>query len=481
MSVIPVILSGGSGTRLWPLSRAAHPKQFLTLVGEETLFQAALRRLQGLPDCRPPILVCNEQHRFLAAEQVRALGVSPEAILLEPEGRNTAPAIACAALFALSKDPDALLLVLSADHLILDTPAFQRTVMASLETARAGWLVTFGIVARQAETGFGYIHKGAPLPTGEGNRSVFAVNRFVEKPDLATATGFVASGEYLWNSGLFLLRATTFLEELERLAPLVLVACRQAMERCVVDLDFLRLDATSFKTSPGISIDYAVMEKTHLAAVTPMDANWSDLGSWSAIWEAETKNSQGNATQGDVILSGVRNSYVHAQGRLVAVIGLDEIIVVETADAVLVSHRERVQDVKSIVAQLQQLKREEVVLHRKVYRPWGSYEQLNVAPRFQVKRITVNPGGVLSLQKHHFRAEHWVVVKGRAKVTRGEEVFFLEEDQSTYIPLEMVHRLENLGKTPLELIEVQSGSYLGEDDIVRLEDQYGRMAPVLAE
>ncbi len=481
MSIIPVILSGGSGTRLWPLSRASHPKQFLSLLGQETLFQAAMRRLKGLPDCRPPILVCNEQHRFLAAEQARAIDALPETILLEPEGRNTAPAVACAALHALTLESDPVLLVLSADHLILDVAAFQQAVLRALVAARAGWLVTFGIVARQPETGFGYIHKGAVLAELEGSGSadaVFKVDRFIEKPDKITAQALVDSGEYVWNSGLFLFQASAYLTELNRFAPEIHDACRHALAKGVEDLDFLRLDACAFKASPGVSIDYAVMEKTRQAAVVPMDVGWSDLGSWSAIWEAGEQDAEGNVIHGDVILSGVSNTHVRAESRLVAAIGLEDLIVVETADAVLVARRDRVQDVKNIVAQLQESQREELVVHRKVYRPWGSYECLSAAPRFQVKRITVKPGGVLSLQKHRFRAEHWVVVKGQAKVTRGEEILMLDEDQSTYIPVGLRHRLENQGQTPLELIEVQSGSYLGEDDIVRFEDQYGRVAPI---
>ncbi|MBF0126900.1 MAG: mannose-1-phosphate guanylyltransferase/mannose-6-phosphate isomerase [Magnetococcales bacterium] len=473
MPILPVILSGGSGTRLWPLSRAGHPKQFLALMGEETLFQAAMRRLQGLPDTLSPILVCNEQHRFLAAEQARLLGVVPLAILLEPEGRNTAPAVACAAIHALSRHPDALLLVLPADHLIPDIPAFHRAVGQAVETAREGWLVTFGIVARAPETGFGYIHQGSPLGASGG---VFRVHRFVEKPDEATARGFVASGSCFWNSGMFLLRAATYLEELARLAPEILAACRAAMAGSVADLDFLRLDPEAFLRSPGVSIDYAVMEKTGRAAVVPLDAGWSDLGSWSAIWETGERDGDGNTLYGDVILEGMRDSHVRSCSRLVAALGLENVVIVETADAVLVAARERVQEVRTLVARLQREKRQEAILHRKVYRPWGAYERLNEAARFQVKRITVNPGGALSLQKHLFRAEHWVVVKGQARVTRGEEVFLLEEDQSTYIPVGMPHRLENQGATPLELIEVQSGGYLGEDDIVRFEDQYGRAA-----
>ncbi|MEO5334636.1 MAG: mannose-1-phosphate guanylyltransferase/mannose-6-phosphate isomerase [Magnetococcus sp. YQC-5] len=480
MSIFPIVLSGGIGSRLWPLSREAHPKQFLALMGEETLFQAAMHRLQGLPDCRAPVLVCNEQHRFLAAEQARAMGILPQAMLLEPEGRNTAPAVACAALFALTQDPNALLLVLPADHLILDISAFQQAVVSAVKPANAGWLVTFGIIARQPETGYGYIHKGKPLEDGTTSdaATVFQVNRFIEKPHQEAARAFVDSGEYLWNSGLFLLRADTFLAELAEQAPAILAACRQAMEQSVTDLDFLRLGVQAFLESPSVSIDYAVMEKTQRAAVVPMDAGWSDLGSWSAIWEAEARDLQGNAIFGDVLLDGVRNSHVRAHSRLVTVIGLEDVIIVETADAVLAAARERVQDVKALVARLQQANREERIVHRKMYRPWGSYECLNIEPRFLVKRITVNPGGVLSLQKHNHRAEHWVVVKGCAKVTRGTDSFVLEEDQSTYIPVGMLHRLENPGETSLELIEVQSGDYLGEDDIVRYEDQYGRVSPV---
>ncbi|MBF0296265.1 MAG: mannose-1-phosphate guanylyltransferase/mannose-6-phosphate isomerase [Magnetococcales bacterium] len=473
MALLPVILSGGSGTRLWPLSRAAHPKQFLALVGEETLFQAAMRRLTGLPEAHPPLLVCNEAHRFLVAEQARGMGVAPAAILLEPEGRNTAPAVACAALHALTLDPDPLLLVLPADHLIPDQEAFRQAVIDAAQAARAGWLVTFGIVARAPETGFGYIRRGAALESGS---VACAVERFVEKPDAETARGFVASGEYFWNSGMFLLRAAVCLEEMTALAPGLLEACRGALQEGRVDLDFLRLGREAFLSAPNISMDHAIMEKTRRAAVVPLDAGWSDLGSWSAVWEAETRDSWGNAAHGDVILEGVRNCHVRAQARLVAALGVEDLVIVETDDAVLVAARERVQEVRNLVERLKRENREELILHRKVYRPWGSFERLNIAPRYQVKRITVHPGGVLSLQKHRFRAEHWVVVGGRATVTRGEAVFVLEEDHSTYIPVGMLHRLENREEIPLEIIEVQSGSYLGEDDIVRFEDRYGRDA-----
>jgi mannose-1-phosphate guanylyltransferase/mannose-6-phosphate isomerase len=502
--IIPVILSGGAGTRLWPLSRELYPKQLLPLAGEETMLQATVTRLAGVAGLGAPLVVCNEDHRFMVAEQLRAIACPASAILLEPVGRNTAPAVAVAALQAQKGGDDPILLVLPADHVIRDPAALHGAIAAGAELAEAGHLVTFGIVPATPETGYGYIKAGPPLPpvtrhpspvTASTAQTVtrhpspvtapaftgypspvtaFKVCEFVEKPDLARAQGYVAAGNYFWNSGMFLFRASRFLEELQTFAPEILAACRQAMAAAVPDLDFVRLDAASFAASPKDSIDYAVMEKTAAAAVIPLDAGWSDVGSWSALWEIGAGDADGNVTFGDVLTCDVRNSYLYAQTRLVAAIGLDEHVVVETADAVLVAHKDRVQDVKTIVETLKKQKRPEALLHRRVNRPWGAYECIDAAERFQVKHITVHPGATLSLQMHHHRAEHWVVVRGTARITRGDEVLVLSENQSTYIPLGVAHRLENPGKIPLELIEVQSGSYLGEDDIVRFEDSYGR-------
>jgi mannose-1-phosphate guanylyltransferase/mannose-6-phosphate isomerase len=471
--IVPVILSGGAGTRLWPLSRELYPKQLLPLVTERTMLQDTLLRLRGTEGLAAPLVVCNEAHRFLVAEQLRQIGAAP-AILLEPVGRNTAPAVAIAALEALAADADAILLVLPADHAIGDPAALRAAVAAGRQWAEAAHLITFGIVPTAAETGYGYIRAGKALGAARQPLAPHAVERFVEKPDLETARRYVASGEYFWNSGMFMFRAAVFLQELERFAPQILAACKRAHAGATKDLDFIRLDAVAFADCPANSIDYAVMEKTAAAAVIPLAAGWNDVGSWSALWEVGAKDAAGNAVLGDVALHGVKNSYVHAGSRLVAAIGVEDQIIVETADAVLVASRERVQEVKEIVARLKAQERSEVALHRKVFRPWGAYECIDAAERFQVKRITVNPGAALSLQMHHHRAEHWVVVRGTARITRGDEVFVLSENQSTYIPLGVTHRLENPGKIPLELIEVQSGSYLGEDDIQRFEDTYGR-------
>ncbi|ALC17013.1 mannose-1-phosphate guanylyltransferase [Desulfuromonas soudanensis] len=475
--IIPVILSGGAGTRLWPLSRELYPKQLLPLAGEDTMLQATVTRLAGVAGLGAPLVVCNEDHRFLVAEQLRAIASPASAILLEPVGRNTAPAVAVAALQAQKGGDDPILLVLPADHVIRDPAPLRAAIAAGAELAEAGHLVTFGIVPATAETGYGYIKAGPPLPPVTGHPSpltAFTVSEFVEKPDLERARGYVAAGNYFWNSGMFLFRASRFLEELQTFAPEILAACRKAMAEAVPDLDFVRLDAASFAASPKDSIDYAVMEKTAAAAVIPLDAGWSDVGSWSALYEIGAADEDGNVTFGDVLTCDVRNSYLYAQTRLVAAIGLDNHVVVETADAVLVAHKDCVQDVKAIVETLKKQKRPEALLHRRVNRPWGAYECIDAAERFQVKHITVHPGATLSLQMHHHRAEHWVVVRGTARITRGDEVLVLSENQSTYIPLGVAHRLENPGKIPLELIEVQSGSYLGEDDIVRFEDSYGR-------
>ncbi|WP_341927060.1 mannose-1-phosphate guanylyltransferase/mannose-6-phosphate isomerase [Stenotrophomonas geniculata] len=463
--IVPVILSGGSGTRLWPLSREAYPKQFLPLVGDDTMLQATWKRVASIAGAAP-IVVANQEHRFMAAEQLRECKVLPQALILEPVGRNTAPAIAIAALQALAAGDDALLLVLPSDHVVRNEAAFHAAVKQAAIAAEAGKLVTFGIVPTAPETGYGYIKAAA----GEGVR---AVDRFVEKPDLATAEQYVASGEYFWNSGMFLFKASRYLKELETLQPAILAACRQALDKAARDNDFIRLDAEAFAASPNDSIDYAVMEKTADAAVVPLDAEWNDVGSWSALWEVSDKDADGNACHGDVIALDCKDSYAYGN-RLIAMVGLQDVVVVETDDAVFVGHKDRVQDVKEIVGQIKRDGRSEAAAHRKVYRPWGAYDSIDNGARFQVKRITVKPGATLSLQMHHHRAEHWIVVSGTAEVTRGDEVILLSENQSTYIPLGVTHRLKNPGKLPLELIEVQSGSYLGEDDIVRFEDSYGR-------
>jgi len=465
LPILPVILSGGSGTRLWPLSREAYPKQFLPLVGDVTMLQATWNRVAAIAG-KAPIVVANQEHRFMAAEQLRECNVTPQALILEPIGRNTAPAIAIAALQALASGEDALLLVLPSDHVVRDDAAFHAAVGKAAVAADAGKLVTFGIVPTAPETGYGYIKAQA----GAG---VHAVDRFVEKPDLATAEQYVASGEYYWNSGMFLFKASRYLQELEALQPAILAACRTALDKASRDSDFIRLDSDAFAASPNDSIDYAVMEKTADAAVVPLDAGWNDVGSWSALWDVSDKDADGNACHGDVIALDCRNSYAYGN-RLIAMVGLQDVVVVETDDAVFVGHKDRVQDVKEIVGQIKRDGRSEAAAHRKVYRPWGAYDSIDNGARFQVKRITVKPGATLSLQMHHHRAEHWIVVSGTAEVTRGDEVILLTENQSTYIPLGVTHRLKNPGKLPLELIEVQSGSYLGEDDIVRFEDQYGR-------
>ena len=461
----PVLLSGGSGTRLWPLSREAYPKQFLPLAGADTMLQATWRRVAPLATAAP-IVVANEEHRFLVAEQLRQVGAPRTAILLEPVGRNTAPAIAAAALQAMAGGDDPLLLVLPSDHVVTDEAAFHAAVRQALSAADNGALVTFGIVPAAPETGFGYIQAEA----GEGVR---AVRRFVEKPDAATAAGYLWEGGYYWNSGMFLFRASRYLAELERHAPAILAAVRAAIEGAARDGDFIRLDRAAFEASPSDSIDYAVMEKTGRAMVLPVDIGWNDVGSWSALWDVSEQDAHGNAHLGDVIAVDSRNSYAYAR-RLVALVGVDDLVVVETDDAVLVAHKDKVQQVKEVVARLKADQRSHAVLHREVHRPWGSYDSIDQDEGFQVKRIKVKPGGRLSLQSHTRRAEHWIVVRGTARVTRDNDVFELHANQSTYIPLGAKHRLENPGDEVLELIEVQSGDYLGEDDIVRYEDVYGR-------
>jgi mannose-1-phosphate guanylyltransferase/mannose-6-phosphate isomerase len=464
----PVILSGGSGTRLWPLSRELYPKQLLSLVNEKTMLQNTVLRLVGLPALSAPIAVCNDQHRFMVAEQLREIEVTNATIILEPVGRNTAPAVAIAALYAMAGGDDPVLFILPADHVIEDAEALKKAAVAGLRFAEAGKLITFGILPTGPETGYGYIK------AGEGMEGGAKVERFVEKPDRRTAEGFLAAGGYFWNSGMFMFKASRFLDELEKFAPAMLAACRTACDKSVKDLDFIRLDHDAFAACASDSIDYAVMEKTADSVVIPLDAGWNDVGSWSSLWQIGTKDAAGNVVVGDVFLSQVNNCYLHAEGRLLAAVGIDDLVVVETADAVLVAHKEKVQNVKEIVATLKAKERPEASTHCKVQRPWGCYESIDGADRFQVKRITVRPGAALSLQMHHHRAEHWIVVSGTALISRGDEQFTLSENQSTYIPLGVTHRLENPGKIPLELIEVQSGSYLGEDDIVRFEDVYGR-------
>ncbi|MCG2635342.1 MAG: mannose-1-phosphate guanylyltransferase/mannose-6-phosphate isomerase [Gammaproteobacteria bacterium] len=465
----PVIMAGGSGSRLWPLSRQLNPKQFLALVSPEvTMLQATIQRLQGL-DAAAPRLICNEEHRFLAAEQLRQLGMEEADILLESVGRNTAPAIALAALHSIAEGEDPVLLVLAADHLIRDTQAFHTSVRTAMPLARDGKLVTFGIVPTSPETGYGYIEQGKALAEGG-----FAVARFVEKPDAQTATGYIEQGNYFWNSGMFMFRASVYLAELEKFRPDILAACRKAHAGCQRDMHFIRMDRDAFAACPDDSIDYALMEKTDLAAMVPLDGGWSDIGSWSALWEVSDKDADGNVLKGDVLARACQNNHIHADSRLVAAVGVQDLVIVETRDAVLVAHRDQVQDVKKVVEQIRNDGRHEHINHREVYRPWGVYDSIDNGHRYQVKRITVKPGARLSTQMHHHRAEHWIVVSGTARVCIGDETVLLTENQSTYIPVGQVHSLENPGRIPLELIEVQSGSYLGEDDIVRFDDRYGR-------
>lgn len=467
----PVILSGGSGSRLWPLSRAALPKQFLPLISERTLFQETLLRVKDFPGMAAPLVVCNDEHRFLAAEQMRDIQIRPQLQILEPLGRNTAPAVAIAAFAALAQDAEAVLLVLPADHLIRDVAGFHAAIHSALQLSVQDKLVTFGITPNEPATGFGYIERGAMLGV---NAHTFSVARFVEKPALETAKQFLASGNFFWNSGMFVFKAAVYLSELQRCRPEIHAAARQAWQGSKHDLDFCRLDAQAFAACPSDSIDYAVMEHTRSAAMVTVDIGWSDIGSWSSLADANSKDAQGNVLRGDVHAHEIGNCYVRAESRLVAAIGVQDLVIVETADAVLVMHKDSAQDVKHTVEYLRQAERSEHLIHRRVYRPWGYYEGIDVGDRFQAKRIMVKPGSKLSLQLHHQRAEHWVVVSGKARVTRGDEVLLLHEDQSTYIPIGMKHRLENVGEAPLFLIEVQSGGYLGEDDIVRFDDDYRR-------
>jgi mannose-1-phosphate guanylyltransferase/mannose-1-phosphate guanylyltransferase/mannose-6-phosphate isomerase len=469
--IAPVILSGGAGTRLWPLSRALYPKQLLPLVGGETLLQEAARRVADPARFAAPILVANDEHRFIVAEQLRAIGVAPQAMILEPVGRNTAPAIAVAALCALEQDAEALVLAMPSDHVIADRAAFLAAVERAAAGARAGALVTFGIAARRPETGYGYIRRGAAMAKAEG---VFKVAAFVEKPDRATAERYLTAGDYAWNSGIFLFPAKGYLAELERLRPEMLAGARAALQGAKRDLDFLRLDREAFSTIKGESVDYAVMEGTEKAAVVPVEMGWSDVGSWDALWDLKAKDASGNVVEGDAVLEDVRDTYVRAEHGLVAALGVEDLVVVTTADVVLVAKRARAQDIKKVIARLEKDGRQELASHLVVHRPWGTYRSIHSGDRVQVKHIMVKPGAKLSLQMHHHRAEHWVVVTGTARVTRAEEEITLFEDQSTYIPMGTAHRRANPGKIPLHLIDVQSGSYLGEDDIVRFEDTYGR-------
>jgi len=467
----PVILSGGSGTRLWPMSRTLYPKQLLTLLGRESLLQQTVRRIVERETFAPPLLVANEEHRFIIAEQLREIAVVPRALLLEPVGRNTAPAACLAALALTETDPDPLMLLMPSDHTIGDVDAFVDAIGRAAAAAQAGALVSFGIAPERAETGYGYIRRDGEL---DGVKGVFAVAEFVEKPGPEQAEKYIESGEHSWNSGIFLFPARVYLDELERLRPDMVAACRQALATAQRDSDFIRLGKDAFSTCAADSIDYAVMEHTRRAAVVPVSMGWSDVGSWDALWEMGSKDQHGNSLEGNVVAEETRNCYLRSEAGLIAAIGIEDLVVVATDDAVMVAPRNRTQEVRKLVARLVRDRRDEADALPTVHRPWGSFKSLHNGHRVQVKHILVKPGGKLSLQMHHHRAEHWVVVQGTAKIVRGEEEMILTEDQSTYIPLGTAHRLENPGKIPLHLIEVQSGSYLGEDDIVRLEDSYGR-------
>ncbi len=468
--IIPVILSGGSGTRLWPLSRAMRPKQLLRLVSNSTMIQDTVFRLNGVTQLFEPIIVCNEAHRFTIAEQMREIEINPSAIILEPFGKNTAPAVAISALQSQKDGNDPVLLVLPADHVIRNQEAFHLAIAKGYQAAMDNKLVTFGIIPNAPETGYGYIKAGKMSAI----ENAFNVDQFIEKPDIDTAQQYLSEGGYYWNSGMFMFKASAYLKELNIHDTEIFNCSKAALMKATVDMDFIRLDSDSFEKCPADSIDYAVMEKTQSATVIPVDIDWNDIGSWSALWEVGDADNNGNVTQGDVVLEDTCNSYIHADSRLVTTVGLTDHVVIETADAVLVAHRDKAQNVKDIVEQLKKANRDEATIHHKAYRPWGAYECIDQDSRFQVKRITVNVGASLSLQMHHHRSEHWVVVQGTARVTCGDKVFLMSENESTYIPLGTKHRLENSGKIPLELIEVQTGSYLGEDDIIRFDDVYGR-------
>ncbi|SFK21143.1 mannose-1-phosphate guanylyltransferase/mannose-6-phosphate isomerase [Methylophaga sulfidovorans] len=464
--MIPVVMSGGSGTRLWPLSRKHKPKQFLNLFGDDSMFQQTILRLKGL-DSASPIVVCNESHRFMVAEQLLEIDIESPSIVLEPVGRNTAPAIVSAAFQALSREQDPVLLVLAADHVIADNKAFHQAINLAEQQAMAGNLVTFGIVPSCAHTGYGYIQ-------AEEKDTISAVKQFVEKPDLATAEQYLSSGEYYWNSGMFMFKASVLIEEMNKFNPDIVEQCRLAVAKSEQDLDFVRLYKAAFEACPSDSIDYALMEKTKKAVVVPLDAGWNDVGSWSSLWECSQQDENNNVLKGDVEIQNVKNAYIHSEHRLVSAIGVEDLVIVETADAVMVASKAQAQDIKDIVAKLKAQSRPEAENHRLCYRPWGYYDSIDLGERFQVKRIRVKPGASLSLQMHHHRAEHWVVVQGTAEVTREDEVFLLSENESTFIPVGQKHRLHNPGRVPLEIIEIQSGGYLGEDDIVRFQDNYHR-------
>jgi len=467
--LIPVILAGGSGTRLWPLSRKLYPKQLIELTSDKTMLQETLLRLENIPQVQSPIIICNEEHRFMVAEQLRAIGIEDASIILEPVGKNTAPAVATAALKAGEIYENPCLLVLPADHYIGDIKNFTKSVETAYKASNKNLIMTFGIIPDSPETGYGYIKKGKKI-----DESIYSTDKFVEKPDVKTAKKYLDSGKYLWNSGMFLFRTETILNEFKNHSPEILQHTGKALENSGRDLDFIRLEKQSFELSPEDSIDYAIMEKTDKSAVIPLSCLWNDLGSFEALWQTRQKDENNNVISGDIYTSDVKNSYLHSASRIVAAVGVENYVVIETSDAVLVAPRNKVQDVKKIVEKLKKDKRNEPDIHKKVYRPWGNYETIDISERFQVKRLTVKPGEKLSAQKHHHRAEHWVIVKGTAVVTRGEEEILVKEDESVYIPLGTLHRLYNPGKIPLEIVEVQSGSYLGEDDIVRFDDIYGR-------
>jgi mannose-1-phosphate guanylyltransferase/mannose-6-phosphate isomerase len=470
MQIIPVILSGGSGTRLWPLSRKQYPKQYLPLVGDNTMLQETILRLNGLNNLADPIIVCNADHRFLVAEQCQQIDIKNPVILLEPVGRNTAPAIAAAALLSLKQTDDAVLLILSADHVIQDVDAFHQAINIASQHAQEGKLATFGIVPTDANTGYGYIK------SSKGNiEGAHKVEEFVEKPDLKTAQAYLKQGNYLWNSGMFMFKATTLIDELTTHSSEIVTSVNDAVNNAEQDLDFIRLDKQSFELSPSDSIDYALMEKSDNVVVVPLDAQWNDIGSWSALHDIGTKDSNGNVIQGDVFTEETTNTYINANHHMVATIGVQDLVIVDTPNATLIATKDKAQEVKKIVEQLQQQDREEQYCHRKVYRPWGWYDSIEVGLHFQVKRLHVNPGAKLSLQMHHKRAEHWVVVSGTATVVNGEDTLTLTEGDSTYIPIGTTHALENKTNEALEIIEIQSGTYLGEDDIVRFKDIYGRV------
>lgn len=466
MNITPVILAGGTGSRLWPMSRALHPKQFLKLASGNSMLQDTVKRTNSLTSNKN-IVICNDEHRFLTAEQLREVNQLGQ-IILEPTGRNTAPAIALAAIQLMKQDPEALMLVLSADHVIKNQSAFEKSVTEAFEAAKEGKMVTFGVVPTHPETGYGYIKRGGEQLGG------YNVDQFVEKPTKDVALKYLESGEYYWNSGMFLFKASRYLEELQQHRPAIFQACQKAMENTAEDLDFIRVNEEEFRQCPEDSIDYAVMENTNSAVVIPLDAEWSDVGAWSALWDISEKDQDNNVLDGDVITHNSHNCYLKSEQRLIAAVGVDNLVVVETKDAILVAYKDDVQQVKEIVEKLKASGRTEHHLHREVYRPWGKYDSIDFGKRDQVKRITVKPGEKLSIQMHHHRSEHWIVVAGTAKVTNGDQTLIVSEDQSTYIPLGTIHALENPGKIPLEMIEVQTGSYLGEDDIVRFEDRYGR-------